>query len=117
MQEKERYFTEYQGFDVILPRHMEVDKPYVWLKRKGSNQYSVAMNTDKVLGVCQRLDYLLDNLQKELNRHNNKLRALLKQQNQARSDIALGNMYDEEVKVLADKLKEIDEKLKEGKAI
>lgn len=117
MQEKERYFSGYQGFDVILPRHMEVDKPYVWLKRKGSNQYSVAMNTDKVLGVCQRLDYLLDNLQKEMNRHNNKLRALLKQQNQAKSDIALGNMYDEEVKVLADKLKEIDEKLKEGKAI
>lgn len=63
------------------------------------------------------MDYLLDNLQKEMNRHNNKMRALLKQQNQARSDIALGNMYDEEVKVLADKLKEIDEKLKEGKAI
>ena len=55
MQEKERYFSEYQGFDVILPRHMEVDKPYVWLKRKGSNQYSVAMNTDKVLGGCQKM--------------------------------------------------------------
>lgn len=116
MQEKERYFTEYQGFDVMLPKHMERDKPYVWLKRRGSNQYSVAMSTDKILGVCQRLDYLLDNLQKELNRHNNKLRALLKQQNQARSDIALGNMYDEEVKVLSDELKEIDEKLKEGKS-
>ena len=75
------------------------------------------MNTDKILGVCQRLDYLLDNLQKELNRHNDGLRELLKQQNQAKSDINLGNIYDEEVKVLADKLKEIDKKLKEGKAV
>lgn len=116
MQEKERYFAEYQGFAVMLPKYMEIDKPYVRLKRKGGNQYQVNMNTDKLLGVCQRLDYLLEHLPQRLNRHNEKLNELMKQQNQARSDIAFGNMYDEKVKRLAEQLKEIDEKLKEGKA-
>lgn len=41
MQEKERYFAEYQGFAVMLPKYMEIDKPYVRLKRKGGNQYQV----------------------------------------------------------------------------
>lgn len=116
MQEKERHFAEYQGFAVMLPKYMEIDKPYVRLKRKGGNQYQVNMNTDKLLGVCQRLDYLLEHLPQRLNRHNEKLNELMKQQNQARSDIAFGNMYDEKVKRLAEQLKEIDEKLKEGKA-
>ena len=113
MHEKERLFCEYQGFDVILPRHMEYDKAYVLVKRAGSNQYTVSMDGDKVLGVCQRLDHCLDNLGKELERHNNKLRDLIAQQNQTKRDLDIGNIYDDEVGVLADRLMSIDEKLKE----
>lgn len=116
MHEKERLFCEYQGFDVILPRYMEYDKAYVIVKRTGSNQYTVSMDGDKVLGVCQRLDYCLDNFGKELERHKNKLRNLIAQQNQTKRDLETGNIYDDEVAALADKLMSIDEKLKEDTA-
>jgi Zn-dependent M32 family carboxypeptidase len=116
MRDKDRLFSEYQGFDVMLPKHMEYDKAYVILRREGSNQYSVPMDGDKEMGVCQRLDHCLENLSKELERHQNKLRELMVQQSQARRDLSIGNPYDDEVTILAERLKEIDEKLKEGTA-
>lgn len=62
------------------------------------------------------MDYFLDNLDHELERHQNKLRSLMLQQKQAQADVQAGNIYEETVRILADKLKEIDEKLKEGNA-
>ena len=117
MNAKERVFAEYQGFVVILPKYMKVDEEYVWLKRKESNQYRVEMDTVKVLGCCQRLDYCLEHLPSELKRQVNKLKDLLKQQHQARIDLDLGNIYDAEVRIFVDRLKIIDDQLKEGNAV
>jgi len=116
MRDKERLFHEYQGFDVILPKHMHEDEPYVILEREGSNRYSVTMDGKKEMGVCQRLDHCLDHLDKELERHGEKLRQLLTQEKQAKKELETGNPYDEEVTALAEYLKEIDDKLMEDTA-
>jgi len=115
MKEKERIFSDYQGFDVILPARMEFDKPYVIVKRTGSNQYRVSMKETKTMGCCQRLDHCLEHLPDVLEKHKEKLRDLNVQKNNAKRNLEIGNMYDDEVELLADKLAAIDEKLKEGK--
>ena len=114
LKERERLFSVYQGFSVILPPDMVHDKEYVILRRAGSNQYSVSMNGSKVMGCCQRLDYFLDHLNQVLEGHRKKLRSLMIQQKQAGQELEAGNIYDDEVNHLIEKLGIIDRMLKEG---
>lgn len=117
MQDKERIFSEYQGAEVVLPKHMRPEKRYVLLKFKGSNQYSVNMDTEKPLGCCQRLDHCLEGLLKRQEYHETQLVALLDQEKSAKEELRLGNSYDLEVQRMVDQLKEIDALLKEGKKL
>ena len=74
------------------------------------------MDGNKEMGVCQRLDHCLDNLDKELERHGEKLRELMIQKKQVKKELEIGNPYDEDVTALAEYLKEIDDKLMEDTA-
>jgi N12 class adenine-specific DNA methylase len=115
MMEKDRYYWEYQGFKIILPKHMKADKPYVILTRNDICKYSVDMDTDKNLGVCQRLDYCLENLNKEIKVQIDKLRVLLNQRKEIDKLISEGNEYDDIITKLEDKLIQIDNELEKGK--
>lgn len=116
MIDEESVFGSYQGFDVVLPKHMKIDRAYVIVRRPGSNRYSVKMDGDKALGVCRRLDHLLDTLGDTVRSHEEALADLLKQQENAARSLQAGNEFDELVDQLSAKLADIDEKLKEGKA-
>lgn len=115
MEEKERLFETYQDFDVVLPKHMKSDKPYVVLKRKNSNIYHVEMG-DKPLGCSKRLDYFLDHLGETVKRHEDALEDLYKQKRNAEKSLADGNEFELEVDRLVAKLADIDKQLEEDKA-
>lgn len=113
MTEKDRLFEVYQEFDVILPKHMKADKPYIVLRRKDSNVYSIKMDGDKPLGCSKRIDYFLDHLEDTIREHETALDDLYKQKRNAESSLAEGNEFELEVDRLIAKLAEIDERLKE----
>ncbi|MCR5836012.1 MAG: hypothetical protein K6G88_05875, partial [Lachnospiraceae bacterium] len=110
---EERLFSEYQGFYVYLPKNMKCDNPYVIVTRPKSNRYTVEMDTTKEMGVCQRIDYCLDNLNKDMKRHNIKLREYIIQQEEAHTTLSKGNIFDDVVYKLTERLNKIDEELKE----
>ena len=49
--EEDRRFDSYQGFEIILPGHMNPDKPYVIVKRTGSVAYTADMKDAKPLDM------------------------------------------------------------------
>lgn len=116
MTEKDRLFEVYQEFDVMLPKHMKADKPYIILKRKDSNVYSIKMDGDKPFGCSKRIDYFLDHLEDTIKEHEAALEDLYKQKRNAELSLANGNEFESEVARLAAKLAKIDEKLKEEDA-
>lgn len=113
MAEKDRLFEVYQEFDVILPKHMKSDKPYIILRRKDSNVYSIKMDGDKPLGCSKRIDYFLDHLEDTIKEHEIMLDDLYKQKRNAELTLAEGNEFELEVDRLVVRLAEIDERLKE----
>lgn len=114
MAEEDRFFDSYQGFDIVLPKYMKIDKPFILFGRRDSNEYVIKMDSDKALGVCKKLDYALEHLPDTKAKNEDKLNDLYKQQQQAEADIDAGNEYDETVEALAKKLEDIDSKLKES---
>ncbi len=115
LKEWERFFGSYQGFDIILPKNMTPEKPYVILTREGSNRYNIKMDGDKARGCSRRLDYVLEHLEETLEESHKQLQSLYKQQEQAHSDLDKGNEYDRVVLELTERLNTIDKDLLEGK--
>ena len=112
--EKETVFGEYQNFDVVLPAYMDLSKPYVMLKRIGSNTYDVKMDGDKALGCSMRLDYVLEHFGESIVKNREQYEGLIVQQEEAEKALWKGNEYDSKVESLSTKLKKLDEKLKEA---
>ncbi len=112
LKDEERVFDTYQGFKVILPAKMLPERPQVILSYAGT--YTVDMDGDKPLGVCQRLDYALDHLQDTIRSHEDALLDLEQQRCQAQSDIDKGNEFELLVETLTKRLEEIDKLLKVG---
>lgn len=114
MVDKEREFDTFQGFAVILPKHMKPEKAYVLLRRPNSNTYSVKMDGDKPLGCSQSIEYFLNHLGDVVSGHEQALEELYKQKQHAEHTIELGNEFEAEVEALVVKLREIDCRLNEG---
>lgn len=112
LKDEERIFDTYQGFKVILPSRMLPERPQVILSYAGT--YTVDMDGDKPLGVCQRLDYALDHLQDTIRSHEDALLDLEQQRCQAQADIDKGNEFEPLVETLTKRLEEIDKLLKVG---
>lgn len=108
MNEKDRVFATYQGFDVILPKHMKADNVYVNLYRVGSTCTPVKMNDAKPLGCTRRLENALDDLKNRIENLENKIIDYEKQKELAEMNLAQGNAFDDEVEVIRTRLKNID---------
>ncbi|MCQ2519634.1 MAG: DEAD/DEAH box helicase family protein [Lachnospiraceae bacterium] len=110
-----RTFDEYQGFKILLPENMSIEKPYIILKRFGV--YMVRMDLEdggKAAGVSKRMDNVLDNLEETIKMHEEKLRDYHLQRENANQILLAGNPYDEAVKRLTLKLNDIDKRLMES---
>lgn len=107
-----RIFETYQGFQVVLPKHMKKEDPFVLLQREeGKNTYSVKMDGEKVLGCCKRLDYALEHLSDRIVDHKCALEDLQRKEEETIKLLETGNIYDFEVEDLAGKLQNLDKQL------
>lgn len=111
MAPRERVFSEYQGFTVMLPASMSEDECYVYICSKNGGKYYLKMDTEKPLGCCKRIDYLLDklpdfkaSLEEELERSHIKTV-------QALQDLEKGNEYYTVIDKLTERLSEIDKQI------
>ena len=109
--ESERVFDTYQGFTVILPKGMDEQSPYVNVCSPNGGAYPVDMATDKPMGCSMRLDRLFDNLPKRAKALRQAISETRRQRDTAIEDINKGNKYENEVDLLTEKLREIDEQL------
>ncbi len=111
MQPKERLFDHYQGFDVMLPRYMSMDRPYIILKRKDGGSYYIKMIGDKVLGCSARIDYLLNHLPQRRKEQMEEKEKLGRELEKAMTEVEKGNPYDALLLQAIEKLSDIDKKL------
>lgn len=110
--EYDRFFENYQGFDVMLPKKMDPAKPYVLLRSGSGNSYEVKMAGGRGVGCSKRIDNVLEHLPQERERAINEREQFIKQIEMAQSEIQRGNEYDVEVDRLASELADIDKTLK-----
>lgn len=111
MQSQERVFDNYQGFEVVLPKHMSLERPYVILRREQGGSYRIKMDGDKALGCSRRLDYFLEHLPERKKQHADELRALKQNYQHAKEEIQKGNTYDQALLQAVEKLAAIDKEL------
>jgi len=113
MQEEERLFDRYQGFDVYLPANMNREKPHIYIRSSNGGAYYLEMETDKPLGCAMRIDRLLENLPERLASARERIAMAQKQREEALSDMENGNIYQDEVEKLTLELEDIDRRLSE----
>lgn len=108
----ERLFTEYQGFDVILPPNMTLDRPFVLVRGKSGSEYHVDMDGGKAMGCSMRLDRLLDGLEDTAKELGKRIAEERKNMKTARAELDEGNRFKDELEKLSAELAEIDLQLK-----
>ena len=111
MQNKERRFDGYQGFDVVLPAAMDCEKPHVYIRSVNGGEYPLEMETDKPLGCAMRIDHLLEHLAERVLSLEEQIRRVDQQQTEALADLENGNEYQAEVERLQLALDTIDKQL------
>ena len=102
---------EYQGFDVVIPANMALDRPFVWLERAG--RYRVELGEFDV-GNLIRIDNRLDSLASVLEDIEGDLGELDAREVSLRRELAEEKDYDERAMQLREALKDLDEKLGVG---
>lgn len=108
MKEEDKKIVNYRGFDVILPKEMFKEKPYVYLQRLGRYMVEIG-ESDK--GVMLRLDNCLESLDKRLLRYENAYLQLIDNQKNIEDELAKDENYDERILAVQEQLDKIDEKL------
>lgn len=112
----ERLFSAYQGFDIILPANMLVEKPYIYIKSKHHGvYYNDVTDITTALGYSKSIDYLLDHLNDRLKNITLDIHNLKKNCEMAKADYEAGNSYDEELQVLYKELEVIDKEIEKEK--
>lgn len=111
MKTEETYAGTYQGFEIVLPRHMSEAFPYVILRREGGGNYSVKMDGNKPLGCSRRLDHVLEQLPKRKEKQEAEYLIYLKNYQDAKEDVKLGNPYVVQLEEKLKELNQIDEEL------
>ena len=98
----------YCGFDIILPKNMVNEKPFVWLQKNG--RYYVELG-DSAVGTLVRIDNCLDDLEARLVRLEDKLSILKAKRESIINELNKKESYTDEIQALQTKLEEIDKDL------
>ncbi len=102
------FFMNYRGFDIILPSHMSLDKPYIWLQRCG--RYCIDMS-DNEKGNLVRIDNCIDGLSQRISRFYERLQEIRCRQESIESQLKKEENYKQQIKDCKMRLKKIDEEL------
>lgn len=114
--DRERVFTEYQGFYIVLPANMLVEKPYVYIKSKHHGVYFNDMtDVTTALGCSKSIDYLLEHLDERLKSLTMDIHNIKKNCQMAKADYEAGNPYEEELEQLYKELEVIDIEIEKEK--
>ena len=109
--DNERFFDEVHGFRVLLPAHMQADKPRVLVQGATTNRYEVDMADARENGCIQRIEHLLTHLDERITRVGEAINRIQDELRQAKSELRKGNKYAHEASALREKLLNIDEEL------
>jgi hypothetical protein len=104
----EKTIVNYQGFDVILPKNMIVEKPYLWLQKNG--RYYVEMG-DTEKGVLIRVDNVLEGLEAHLSKLGESLTELYSKQESIKKELSKKEDYATKIEETNAKLARIDKQL------
>lgn len=114
--ERERVFTEYQGFNVVLPANMLVERPYIYItSRNHGIYYNDMTDVTTALGCSRSIDYLLEHLDDRLKNLTMDIHNLKKNCEIAKADYEAGNPYEEELERLYKELEVIDKEIEKEK--
>ena len=105
----ERTLFSYQGFSIVLPINMTMEKPFVWLVANGRYYVEFADNES---GVLVRIDNFLDKLEEQhLQKLTDKLKSLRKRERAIDSELAAKEDYNEKIQEYKKTLNDIDKEL------
>jgi hypothetical protein len=104
----EKTIVNYQGFDVILPKNMIAEKPYLWLQKNG--RYYVEMG-DTEKGVLIRVDNVLEGLEAHLSKLGESLTELYSKQESIKKELSKKEDYATKIEETKAKLARIDKQL------
>jgi predicted RNase H-like nuclease (RuvC/YqgF family) len=109
---KERTFAEYQGFTIILPANMFIEKPYVYVRSRNHGVYYNDMtDVSTPLGCTKSIDYLLEHFDDRIRDYTKQIHKAKKDCEDAKSDYNLGNPYNAKIQKLTKELEKIDEEI------
>ena len=105
---REKTVVNYQGFDVILPKNMIAEKPYLWLQKNG--RYYVEMG-DTEKGVLIRVDNVFEGLEDHLSKLGKSLTELYSKQESIKKALSKKEDYATKIEETKAKLARIDKQL------
>ena len=108
MQNSERVLLNYKGFDIILPKDMPKEKPYIYIQKYGRHYIELG---NSVKGVMIRIDNCLEGLQEKTVKLESAYKQLLVNHKNIEDELAKDEKYDERILEMKEKLKTIDKKL------
>lgn len=108
LRENEEKLMTYCGFDIILPKNMVQEKPFVWLQKNG--RYYVEMG-DSAVGSLIRIDNCLDDLEARLERLEERLSILKDKKVSISEELKKKESYSDEIERCKKQLDDIDEEL------
>ena len=106
--QSEKSLMTYQGFSIVLPVNMTMEKPYVWLQANGRYYVELA---DTELGVLVRIDNYLDKLEDHLKKMQEGLSVMCARRDAIRTELTRKEDYTDKIDKLKQKLENLDKKL------
>lgn len=108
MQMEERVIGIYQGFDIVLPAHMQKERPFFYLERESRHQVEIG---ESEVGVIYRMINCLESMGKRLDRLNYRVSQLEFERIEIEREMSKPGGYLDEIEALTEEIKEIDRKL------
>lgn len=108
LEPREKTLIPYRGFAIVLPANMTLEKPYVWLSRRG--KYYVELG-DTEIGNLVRIDHSLDTLDGHLERLKTDLSKLTEKETELKATLAKEESYSEQIEKYSAEVERLDKKL------
>lgn len=108
LEPKERDLMPYRGFRIVLPANMTLQKPYIWLVRRG--KYYVELG-DTEIGNLIRIDHFLDHFHELQKTYRQTLVTLQEREAAIRNELSTPECYQESIEYYQHTLETLDQKL------
>lgn len=108
---KEHIVGHYLGFDLVVPRYVSPEKPYIFVQGSAGANYSLDMKDAKALGCISRIEHCLANLIDVYDKDEKTIEEVKKAKEDAEEGLTRGNPFILQVEILSKQLEDIDQEL------